>query len=77
MAAGPVGCAETEPDGTTARIISSAGSMYTQDDKGVAVVGSRLDNGDEIISTPQSVGVLLQREGEPMPNDFLVIAGSL
>ncbi|MEA9390593.1 hypothetical protein SJI19_08570 [Acerihabitans sp. TG2] len=66
------GCTVTYPDGGTARIISSAGSQNTYDDRGIALVGSRLDNGDVIISTPQSSGMLVGREGVPMAEDFLI-----
>lgn len=66
------GCTVTYPDGSTARIISSAGSQHTYEDRGIALVGSLLDNGDVIISTPQSSGMLVGREGVPMADDFLI-----
>lgn len=66
------GCAVTYPDGSTARIVSSAGRSYSVEDRGIALVGSRLDNGDEIISTPQSSSVLVGREGVAMADDFLI-----
>lgn len=67
-----VGCAVTYPDGSSAKIISGAGELQTIEERGVALVGSLLDNGDEIISTPQSDHVLAGREGVPMPANFLV-----
>lgn len=67
-----VGCRVTYPDGSTARIVSSAGSQYAIDECGIALVGSVLDNGDIIISTPQRSGVLVGREGVDMPVDFLI-----
>ena len=70
------GCAVTYPDGTQARIISHAGKQNTCDGRGIALVGSLLDNGDEIISTPQSSGVFLIRDGVPMAEDFLVMSGA-
>lgn len=67
-----VGCTVTYPDGSTAKIISGAGEMYTIEDRGVALVGSLLDNGDEIISTPQSSSEMVGRDGVPVADDFLV-----
>ncbi|MDT0177157.1 hypothetical protein Q9R34_14030 [Enterobacter sp. BRE11] len=67
------GCTVSYPDGSTARIISSAGSRHTYEERGVALVGSELDNGDVIISTPQSSGMLVGRKGVPMPEDFLTV----
>ena len=67
------GCTVTYPDGTQARIVTSTGSQFTSiDGKGMALVNSLLDNGDEIISTPQNTVVLTVRAGESMPADFLV-----
>lgn len=60
------------PDGRTARIVSSAGSQYRDvNGCGLALVGSRLDNGDVIISTPQDACMLVAREGVALPPDFL------
>lgn len=39
--------------------------------RGVALVNSSLDNGDEIISTPCDGQMLVGRKGESMPEDFL------
>ncbi|MBC2621989.1 hypothetical protein [Citrobacter cronae] len=64
-------------DGTSARIVSSAGQKATHFDKGLALVGSVLDNGDEIISTPQDTLVLLSRKGMPEAPDFLAIPGGV
>ncbi|MDD1966834.1 hypothetical protein NPS29_16020 [Pseudomonas putida] len=55
------------PDGSSARIITGAGSEYSD----IALVGSRLDNGDEIINTLQWDVVLVMRKGVSMPEDFL------
>lgn len=67
------GCTVTYPDGTQARIVTSAGSQLVSiDGKGMALVNSLLDNGDEIISTPQNTVVLTVRAGESMPAGFLV-----
>lgn len=71
------GCTVTYPDGTQARIVSTAGSQFTScDGKGMALVNSQLDNGDEIISTPQCSVVLAGRAGESMPADFLAMPGA-
>jgi len=40
-----------------------------------ALVGSLLDNGDEIISIPQNSSVLAGREDVAMPSDFLAATG--
>lgn len=55
------------PDGCTAQIISGTGSENSD----MALVGSRLSNGDEIVNTPQDIGVWTQRSGEQMAGDFL------
>lgn len=59
------------PDGTTARIISGSGSSISNNERGYALVGSYLSNGDEIISTPQDIAVFCCRVGETMPDDFM------
>lgn len=41
-----------------------------------ALVGSRFDNGDEIISTPQGSGFLVSQQGVPLPEDFLRVTGA-
>ncbi|MGC6061427.1 PAAR domain-containing protein [Enterobacter kobei] len=61
----------TYPDGSCAQIITGSGSILHHDGKGFALVGSLLDNGDEIISTPQEHALLCCRAGEAMPEDFL------
>lgn len=66
------GATVSYPDGTTAKIANSAGLSWAIDGKGIAVVSSLLDNGDEIISTPCKTLTFTEREGIPMPADFLV-----
>ncbi|MFY7115751.1 hypothetical protein [Enterobacter cloacae complex sp. SHL020] len=56
------------PDGTTAKI--STGVDNTSGDS-AALVGSLLDNGDEIISSPQNAGRRVVRAGESLPENFL------
>jgi hypothetical protein len=55
------------PDGNTAQIVTGAGEEYGH----VALVGSRLCNGDEIINTLQGGMLLVGREGVPFAEDFL------
>ena len=54
-------------DGSTARIITGAGKNNSD----IALVGSRLSNGDEIINTLQKRFMIIVREGVPMAEDFL------
>lgn len=64
------------PNGTRAKIINGSGSVNTND-SGVsfALVGSKLDNGDMIISTPQDSAFLYLLDNSPaMPADFLTTA---
>jgi hypothetical protein len=55
------------PDGTTAQIVTGAG----QGNSHLALVGSRLCNGDEIINTLQGSVLFVTREGVSMAEDFL------
>lgn len=64
------------PDGSEATIISGAGVARVLQGASAALVGSMLDNGDEIISTPQSNNRLVFREGDELPNGFLIMPGS-
>lgn len=67
------GSTVTYPDGSCARIVSSAGSQHTYEGRGIALVNSLLSNGDQIISTPQSTSMLVERKGVPMGDDFLAV----
>ncbi|RFD25047.1 hypothetical protein CER19_24165 [Pseudomonas sp. GL93] len=58
----------TYSDGTTAYIETSAGEPNSY----LALVGSTLSNGDEIINTPQGLAVLIERKGVQKAEDFLV-----
>jgi hypothetical protein len=60
------------PDGSTAQIITGAGHSNGH----VALVGSRLCNGDEIINTPQPQRPFVARQGVPLAADFLPAVGS-
>lgn len=60
------------PDVTRARIVSGSGSVATCNGVSYALVGSLLDNGDVIVSTPQDLTLLCQWDNSPaMPADFL------
>ena len=54
-------------DGSTAQIVTASG----QGNSHLALVGSRLSNGDEIINTPQGHSLFVARKGVPMAEDFL------
>lgn len=55
------------PDASIAHIVTGAGQSYSN----LALVGSLLDNGDEIVNTPQGCAVLVLRKGQTWPGDFL------
>ena len=63
-------------DGSEATIISGAGRARMMQGASAALVGSMLDNGDEIISTPQSRTRLVFREGDALPEGLLTIPGN-
>ena len=63
-------------DGSEATIISGAGKARVMQGSSAVLVGSMLDNGDEIISTPQSSNKVVFREGDILPNGFLTMPGS-
>lgn len=63
------------PDGITARIVTGSGSKFQKGDQSIALVGSRLSNGDVIISTPQAGSTLNELKGLPMDADFLPAEG--
>lgn len=55
------------PSGETAQIVTGAGQDYSD----IALVGSILSNGDQIINTPQNLSMFVMREGVPNAEDFL------
>ena len=59
------------PDGRTTKIITGAGKISEVNGRGVALVNSRLDNGNEMISTLCDGPMIVGREGEVMPKDFV------
>ncbi|NWC95033.1 MULTISPECIES: hypothetical protein [unclassified Pseudomonas] len=54
-------------DGSKAQIVTASGEGNSH----LALVGSRLSNGDEIINTPQDGLVFVAREGVLLAEDFL------
>ncbi|MCH2071206.1 PAAR domain-containing protein [Acinetobacter pittii] len=58
-------------DGTTSKIISGAGSACVVDGSPVALVGSRLENGDEIIDSPNTTIAIRIYKDQPIPKNFL------
>ncbi|WP_225988646.1 hypothetical protein [Leclercia adecarboxylata] len=71
-----VGDIVTYQDVSTATISTSAGAASMLKGAGVALVGSVLSNGDEIISTPQGHAYLVTREGIAPGRDFLTVTGA-
>lgn len=58
-------------DGTTSKIISGAGVACIVNGKSVALVGSRLENGDEIIDSPNTSVAIRIFQDQPIPKNFL------
>ena len=58
-------------DGTTSKIISGAGIACIVDGSPVALVGSRLENGDEIIESPNTSIAIRIFKDQPKPENFL------
>ncbi|MCH7350413.1 MULTISPECIES: PAAR domain-containing protein [unclassified Acinetobacter] len=58
-------------DGTTSKIISGAGAVCSVDGVSVALVGSRLENGDEIIESPNTSIAIRIFKDQPIPENFL------
>ncbi|KPG76788.1 hypothetical protein [Pseudomonas libanensis] len=54
-------------NGTQASIVTGSG----EDNGHLALVGSFLSNGDQIINTPQDSSILIERQGVPLAKDFL------
>lgn len=55
------------PDGSIAYIETGAGDAFSN----LALVGSRLDNGDEIVNSRQNIGHINLRKHSPPASDFL------
>ena len=59
-------------DGATSKIISGAGTACIVDGLSVALIGSRLENGDEIVDSPNNAVAINIFKGDKAPQDFLV-----
>ncbi|QNX87875.1 PAAR domain-containing protein [Acinetobacter seifertii] len=66
-----IGDAVIYADGTTSKIISGAGTACIVDGSPVALVGSRLENGDEIIDSPNTSIAIRIYKDQPLPENFL------
>lgn len=60
------------PDGSIAFIATGAGKAYSD----LALVGSRLDNGDELINTPQDAMTLVMYKDHAWDSYFLPAIGA-
>ncbi|MDV7546414.1 PAAR domain-containing protein [Acinetobacter baumannii] len=58
-------------DGTTSKIISGAGEACVIAGRPAALVGSRVENGDEIIDTTLHSHTIVLYKYQPKPKDFL------
>lgn len=58
-------------DGSTAKIISGAGSAITVHNRSAALIGSPLENGDEIIDSPITSHVLRLYHDAMIPEEFM------
>ncbi|RQT12190.1 PAAR domain-containing protein [Burkholderia contaminans] len=65
-----VGDIVTYDDGTEAVIVDGAGLAATLDDKPIALVGSRLSNGDCIVKAAQTAFGIAVRDGDEIPGLF-------
>ncbi|KRW39554.1 PAAR domain-containing protein (plasmid) [Acinetobacter baumannii] len=58
-------------DGTSSKIISGAGDAYLIDGRPAALVGSRVENGDEIVDTTLFSHTIVLYDDQPKPPNFL------
>ncbi|WP_303299547.1 PAAR domain-containing protein [Acinetobacter pittii] len=58
-------------DGTASKIISGAGIACVVEGSPVALVGSRLENGDVIIDSPNTTIAIRIYKDQPLPQNFL------
>ena len=58
-------------DGSTAKIISGAGDLLAVDGRAAALIGSLLENGDEIIDSPITSHVLRLYHDAIIPEGFM------
>jgi len=62
-------------DGTVAKIVSGAGEVCVVEGLSAALVGSQLDNGDEIEDSPNCTIAINIFNGETLPEGFLIPEG--
>lgn len=67
-----VGDTVSYPDGRTARITSGAGEASCINGIPFAIVGSHVEGGDRIVSTPVHGSVICLDSKDPLPEGFLV-----
>lgn len=58
-------------DGSTAKIISGAGSTITVYNRSAALIGSQIENGDEIVDSTITSHVLLLHHDAMIPGGFM------
>lgn len=59
------------PDGSKSKISSGAGFAAAFKDNPLAIVGSHIENGDTIMSSPQSIAEIIRYADEPSIPGFL------
>ncbi|MEQ1420285.1 PAAR domain-containing protein [Acinetobacter indicus] len=59
-------------DGSTAKIISGAGHAITVHNRSAALIGSPLENGDEIIDSPITSHILRLYHDAMIPKGFMI-----
>ncbi len=59
-------------DGSISKIISGAGAMFSVDGRSAALIGSPLENGDEIIDSPITSHVLRLYHDAIIPEGFMI-----
>ncbi|AYN26394.1 hypothetical protein D8682_04905 [Buttiauxella sp. 3AFRM03] len=68
---GLVGDEVIYPNGEMAKIVSGTGELLKSNGRSLALVGSLLDDGDIIVSTPQGVRMLVEYDDMHFGGDFL------
>ena len=71
LSIGRVGDDVIYTDGTISKIILGAGDVCIVDGASVALVGSRLENGDEIVDSPATGITIRIFKDQPTPKNFL------
>jgi len=71
LSIGRVGDDVIYADGTISKIISGAGNVCVVEGASVALIGSRLENGDEIVDSPATGITIRIFKDQPTPKNFL------